>query len=196
MKVFIKLCKRKRVKLNMKLIEIEKTIYRKRLNIVILCFIATLALLAVTFGSLLIEIFASELPSFESVTGEQSSNFKYNLLGVILALLVCMGILHQLRHSEYFKEIYYVWRLKQIHNTIYRRLKKIKAAAKNKVDVNALIILNYYYVGLKQLYLLDDNTLVLSSLDKNIEELHSILISKNIEVTTEQFEQEMLASYK
>jgi hypothetical protein len=91
-----------------------------------------------------------------------------------------------------------VWRLKQLHNTIYRRLKKIKAAANNNhdVDINALIVLNYYYIGLKQLYILDDNTLVLSTLDRNIEELNTILTRTNIEITSDQFEQEMLASYR
>ena len=182
----------------MKLIEIDKKIYRKRLNIVIVSFIATLALLAVAFGSLLIAIFANELSLVDSVTGEKGSNFKYNLLGAILALLACMSILYQRRHTDYFKEIYYVRQLKQIHNTIYRRLKKIKLASKNEqsADINALIILNYYYVGLKQLYLLDDNTLVLSTLHKNIDELNTVLTNKNLEITTEQFKQEMLVSYK
>ncbi|MFT5756955.1 MAG: hypothetical protein ACI9LM_001680 [Alteromonadaceae bacterium] len=182
----------------MKIIEIDKQIYRKRLNIVIIAFIATFAILAVTFGMALIAMFANELPLVDKITRETPSNFKTNLLGVILALLASGGILHQLRHSPFFKEIYYVWRLKQIHNIIYRRLKKIKAAAKNEsnVDINALIVLNYYYIGLKQLYLLDDNTLVISTLHRNIEELNTILIRKNIKITSDQFEQEMLASYK
>jgi len=182
----------------MKLIEIDKNVYRKRLNIVILCFIASLAILAIAFGALFIEIFASDIPKIENITSEQSSNFRYNLMGVILAMLVCMGILHRLRNSEYFKEIYYVWRLKQIHNTIYRRLNKIKSSAKNEqaIDVNALIILNYYYIGLKQLYLLDDNTLILSTLHKNTEELNNTLTDRKIEISSEQFKQEMLASYK
>jgi len=182
----------------MKIIEIDKKTYRKRLNIVIVSFIAIFAILAVTFGTALIAMFASDVTLIDNVSGETNSNFKYNLLGVILALLVSGGILHQLRHSVFFKEIYYVWRLKQLHNIIYRRLKKIKAAAKNdpKVDINALIVLNYYYIGLKQLYLLDDNTLVISTLHKNIAELDTILTSKNIEVTSEQFEPEMLVSYK
>jgi hypothetical protein len=182
----------------MKIIEIDKKIYRKNLNIVIISFIATFTILALVFGTILITIFASDVALVDSTTGQTNSNFKFNLLGVILALLASGGILHQLRHNVFFKEIYYVWRLKQLHNTIYRRLKKIKTAAKNDrdVDINALIVLNYYYIGLKQLYLLDDNTLVLSTLHRNIEELNAILISNNIEITSDQFEQEMLASYR
>jgi len=182
----------------MKIIEIDKQVYRKRLNIVIIAFIATFTILAVTFGTLLIEMLATDVSLADKLTSEDSNNFKTNLFGVILALIACFAMLYRLKDTEYFKEIYYVWQLKQIHNIIYRRLKKIKTAAKNEKtpDINALIILNYYYVGLKKLYLLDDNTLVLSTLHKNIDELNTILVGHNIEVTTVQFNKEMLTSYK
>jgi len=182
----------------MKIIEIDKQVYRKRLNIVIIAFIVTFAILAVTFGALLIEMLATDISPNDNLTSDDSNNFKTNLFGVILALIACFAMLHRLKDTEYFKEIYYVWQLKQIHNIIYRRLKKIKSAAKNEtnLDVNALIILNYYYVGLKKLYLLDDNTLVLSTLHKNIDELNLILENHSIEVTTAQFDKEMLTSYK
>lgn len=63
----------------MQLIDIDKPRYRKHLNIVIAGFIAALLILALAFGQLLIV-------SFEQ---EGVNNFRYNLLGAILALLAC-----------------------------------------------------------------------------------------------------------
>lgn len=169
----------------MNLIEVEKTVYRKNLNIVIVAFISCLMVLSLSFGAGLIAVFSDA----------QSSNFRFNLLGVILALAICLLVLYQLKSSVFFKEIFYVWRLKQIHNLIYRRLKKIKAASVTG-DVNALIILNFYYQSSKQVYLLDDNTLVISKLENDISALSEIILANEIAVTTEQFDKAMLNAFK
>ena len=66
----------------MQLMNIDKARYRKHLNIVIVGFIATLLVLALTFGQLLILSFGEE----------EVNNFRFNLLGVILSLLACMAI--------------------------------------------------------------------------------------------------------
>ena len=42
----------------MKLIEIEKQLYRKRLNHIIICFVSSFAILSLVFGSLLITLFS------------------------------------------------------------------------------------------------------------------------------------------
>lgn len=195
---------------NMKLIEINKTLYRKRLNIVIVSFIASLAICSLLFGSIFIELFGEPSQVTNTVNeisiqvgGEtiedKNSNFKYNLLGVILSLIGCGATLYLSRNSAFFKEIYYVWQLKQIHNTIYRRLKKINAAAtinESQSDVNALIILKFYYDSLKQVYLLDDNTLVISALEKKAESLENTINSQNFTVSIEQFNLDLLALYK
>jgi len=123
----------------MQLMNIDKPRYRKHLNIVIVGFIGTLLVLALLFGQLLILSFGQEAVS----------NFRYNLLGVVLSLLACMAILHTLKTSAFFKEIYYVWQVKQIQNLIYRKLKKIKVAAKD-LEQDALIILTFYYPLINQ----------------------------------------------
>jgi hypothetical protein len=89
--------------------------------------------------------------------------------------------------------VYYVWQIKQQQNAIYRKLKKIKAAADD--DVNALIILNFYYTSLKQIYLLDDNTLTMSKLDKDISELNTRIENKNLTLSTDQFNKSLLVDY-
>lgn len=188
----------------MNLKNIEKSIYRKRLNIIIVSFIASLLLLALAYGQGLIALFsdlanvavepAKKIAADTVNTGEQDSNFKYNFLGVVLALATCAFALHRLKNIAFFTEVYYVWQVKQQQNYIYRKLKKIKAAAEND-DVNALIILNFYYASLKQIYLLDDNTLTMSKLNKDICELDSKIESKQLTITTEQYQQSLLTEY-
>jgi len=184
----------------MKLIEIDKIRYRHRLNRVIIAFIAGLTLLSVGFGSLLIWLFTEsslgQITTTDVVDVNQApvSNFKYNLIGVILALFSCAAVLNRVKTSLYFYEIYYVWRIKQLHNLIFRRLKKIKQAAEQD-QLEALIILTFYYQSLEQIYLLDDNTLTMSSLKDQQNKLKQQLEQKNLNISTDQFDKAMLLSY-
>ncbi len=168
----------------MQLINIDKARYRKHLNITIVGFITTLLVLALVFGQILIVCFAEE----------GGNNFRYNLLGVILSLFACAAILHTLKKSDFFREIYYVWQIKQIQNLIYRKLKKIKAAA-NTDDTNALIILSFYYQSLQQVYQLDDNTLTITNVNKELSDLHETIANKNLNISAEQFNKKLLNSY-
>lgn len=169
----------------MQLIDIDKTRYRKHLNIIIAGFIGTLLVLALAFGQLLIASFAQE----------GINNFRYNFLGVVLSLLACASILHTFKKSEFFREIYYVWKIKQIQNSIYRKLKKIKAAA-NSDEKNALIILAFYYQSLQQVYQLDDNTLTITKVNKDLNDLQETITNKNFNVSAEQFDKKLLSSYR
>jgi len=183
----------------MKLKEIDKKTYRLKLNQVIVGFIITLAILAVSFGTILIALF-SNIPAVEIVNtaieqGETTSNFRYNFLGVIFALLVCAMILQQLKNKPFFYEIYYVWQIKQIQNIIYRRLKNIKKASVDG-EKNALIILRFYYASLKQLYILDDNTITMSSLTKDMTKLDNLIQEQEHEINISMFTQELLTAYK
>ena len=168
----------------MQLKSIDKARYRKHLNIIIAGFIATLLVLALVFGQLLIASFSQE----------GANNFRFNLLGVILALLACAAILHQLKHSTFFTEIYYVWQIKQLQNLIFRQLKKIKQAAENE-DHNALITLLFYYQSQQQVYQLDDNTLTLSSVNKKLSDLQETIANKNISLKAEHFDKKMLTYF-
>lgn len=168
----------------MQLINVDKTRYRKHLNIIIVGFIITLLVLALIFGQLLIAMFALE----------GVNNFRYNLLGVILSLLACAAVLHVLKNSNFFTEIYYVWQVKQIQNLVYRKLKKIKSAANND-DINALIILSFYYQSLQQVYQLDDNTLTITKVNKDLSDLQETIANKNLTISAEQFDKKLLSSY-
>ena len=164
----------------MQLMNIDKAIYRKHLNIVIVGFISTLLILALIFGQLMIMSFAEE----------GVNNFKYNLLGVILSLLACMAILHSIKTSAFFKEIYYVWQVKQIQN----KLKKIKLAAKD-LDQDALMILTFYYQSQQQVYELDDNTLTITTVNKDLNDLQEKIAEYNLTIDIEQFDKKMISAY-
>jgi len=164
---------------------IDKARYRKHLNIVIVVFISILLVLALTFGQLLILNFGQE----------GVNNFRFNLLGVILSLLACMAALHTLKTSDFFKEIYYVWQIKQLQNLIYRKLKKVKKAAKG-LEQEALIILTFYYQSQQQVYQLDDNTLTINKVNKDLADLQETIDNSNLTVNAEQFEKKLITSFK
>lgn len=182
----------------MKLIEIDKKRYKKHFNLVSVALVIALSVLSLAFGALFIAAFGSngsESMTGESMTGEgPTGNFHLNLLGVILAAVTCVLVMFRIKDAPFMTEVYYVWRLKALHNRIYRRLKAIKVAAKNQ-DLNALIILNYYYESLKQVYFLDNNTLTMSKVEKDITELHHTIAEHNLTVSLDQFDEEMLKDF-
>ena len=173
----------------MNIIQVNKPEYRSRLNKVIVAFILLFALLAITFGAVFISLFAEPI-----VDPETQSNFKYNLLGVIVALLTMSMIMNTLKRHTYLQDIYYVWQLKQLHNRIYRKLKKIKRRALED-DASALIILAFYYKSLKQVYELDDNTLTINVVVQEIEQLKAQLGDNDFDKEADKFDEKLLASY-
>ncbi len=170
----------------MKLKEVDKKLYRQTLNKVIITFVVTFALLAVVFGSVLISLLAEPI-----IDPQTQSNLKYNVAGVVLALLFMSMLLNKYKRHEYLTDVYYVWQLKQIHNQIYRKLKKIKAAAQRN-DANALIILAFYYKTLQQVYQLDDNTLTIKSVEKEIAKLKETLAPLDFDEQVNKFNQDLI----
>jgi len=99
-----------------------------------------------------------------------------------------------LKTKDFFNEVYYVWKIKQIQNLIYRKLKKIKAAAK-QLDENALITLAFYYQSLIQVYTLDDNTLTIDKVNKDLADVQETISSNSLNLSAEQFDKSMLGSF-
>ncbi|OKY24940.1 DUF3087 family protein [Thalassotalea sp. PP2-459] len=177
----------------MQLQNIDKTLYRQRLNRIIISFILSLTLLSLLFGSLFISVFSDNSINFEMANNTDApSNFSYNLAGVICALVVCAALLHRLRKTAYFHQVYYVWQLKQLHNKIYRKLNIINNMAMENGDHQALIILNFYYQSLKQVYQLDDNTLTMSSVNQKHQAVKEKAEQQQLQLDKEQFTENML----
>ena len=86
------------------------------------------------------------------------------------------------------------WHLKDSKG-YQKATKKIKKASIDGEE-KALIILMFYYASLKQLYLLDDNTITMSSLNADIAKLDTLIAEQGKEISPEQFTQALLSSYK
>ncbi len=168
----------------MKLEKIDKQTYRSHLNkIIIACIIA---LTALSLGSSTLAI--------SLLNDGEVSHFWLNLSGVVFAAVVIFIVLNKLRNHPYFYEANYVWELKQQLNLITRKYKKIKQASEQG-DKVALNILNFYYQGSKQLYLLDDNTITMTELNKKIADLETHSQNLNIELDINDFNKDDIARY-
>ncbi|MBB1269539.1 DUF3087 domain-containing protein [Shewanella sp. SR44-3] len=174
----------------MNLQQIDKTRYRKRSNLIMMAIVAVLSFSSLFYGAILIHFFGQSALAGAESTG----NFQWNLLGVIAGVISSALLMNYFKHHEFLTEAYYVWCLKQLHNQIYRKLIKIKAAAKQD-DVNALQILNFYYHSLKQVYLLDDNILTLPKLDADIQQLTEKMQSLGLICDAQSLDRELLKAF-
>ena len=174
----------------MKLQKINKEEYRKKMNLLLVSLVGSLALFAIVFGSILIELFGS----VGSVTGEATGNFHLNVLGVILSVALNAFIASRVKGHDYFKEALYVWNLKQIHNQIYRKLKRIQPKAEQG-DRDALSILYFYYTTQKQVYDLDNNTLTIKTVQQSLDNILELSEKWSIELDIEAFSKDLIAKF-
>ncbi|MBO7914572.1 medium chain reductase/dehydrogenase [Vibrio splendidus] len=174
----------------MKLQKINKEEYRKKMNLLLVSLVGSLALFAIVFGSILIELFGS----VGSVTGEATGNFHLNVLGVILSVALNAFIASRVKGHDYFKEALYVWNLKQIHNQIYRKLKRIQPKAEQG-DREALTILYFYYTTQKQVYDLDNNTLTIKTVQQSLDNIVELSEKWSIELDIEAFSKDLVAKF-
>ncbi|MGR6859502.1 DUF3087 domain-containing protein [Aliivibrio salmonicida] len=174
----------------MKILTIDKSTYRKKTNLVMGGFVGCLAILSLLFGSILIAFFGSEGITESGSTG----NFHLNVLGVILAVIVSSVIMNKVKSHSYFNEIMYVWKLKQIHNRIYRKLAKIKGKA-DKNDHDSLLILAFYYTTQKQVFNLDNNTLTITEVQKSLNAINEQATEMNFTFDLNDFDVGLLDKY-
>ncbi|RIH72808.1 medium chain reductase/dehydrogenase [Vibrio splendidus] len=174
----------------MKLQKINKEEYRKKMNLLLVSLVGSLALFAIVFGTILIELFGSAT----SITGESTGNFHLNVLGVILSVALNAFIASRVKGHEYFKEVLYVWNLKQTHNQIYRKLKRIQPKAEQG-DREALTILYFYYTTQKQVYDLDNNTLTIKTVQQSLDNIVELSEKWSIELDIEAFSKDLVAKF-
>ncbi|EPW7035837.1 DUF3087 domain-containing protein [Vibrio parahaemolyticus] len=174
----------------MEIKQINKDIYKKKVNLVIGGFVALLAISSLAFSTLLIVLFGNT----EVVPEQSTGNFHWNLIGVVLAVATSLALLNQIKTRPYMEEVLYVWKLKQLHNKIFRKLKSIKAAASND-DVKALTTLKFYYTTQRQVFELDNNTLIMSSVTKELETIEEIEVSKSLSLDITSFEEFWLDTF-
>ncbi|PFG58710.1 Protein of unknown function (DUF3087) [Vibrio sp. ES.051] len=174
----------------MEIKKINKEVYRKKVNLVIGGFVALLAISSLAFSTLLISLFGNA----DVVQDQSTGNFHWNLIGVILAFATSLSLLNQFKTRPYMEEVWYVWKLKQLHNKIFRKLKNIKTAASEN-DVKALTILKFYYTTQRQVFELDNNTLTISSVNQELEAIEEIEANKLLTLDINNFEEAWLDTY-
>lgn len=174
----------------MEIKKINKDIYKKKVNLVIGGFVALLAISSLAFSTLLIVLFGNT----EVVPEQSTGNFHWNLIGVLLAVATSLFLLNQIKTRPYMEEVLYVWKLKQLHNKIFRKLKSIKAAASND-DVKALTTLKFYYTTQQQVFELDNNTLTMSSVNKELEAIEQIEAEQSLDLDITSFKESWVDTY-
>lgn len=174
----------------MEIKKINKDIYKKKVNLVIGGFVALLAISSLAFSTLLIVLFGN----IEVVPEQSTGNFHWNLIGVLLAVATSLSLLNQIKTRPYMEEVLYVWKLKQLHNKIFRKLKSIKAAASND-DVKALTTLKFYYTTQQQVFELDNNTLTMSSVNKELEAIEQIEAEQSLDLDITSFKECWVDTY-
>jgi hypothetical protein len=166
----------------MQLQDIDKALYRKRMNIIMACTVAVLLLTSLSVSNILIASFGSE------VNGD---NFWWNVIGVVSGLGV-VGVLYKIMAPKPFMaEVNYVRSLKREMNRIYRSSKKVQAALAEN-DKNAIIISYFNLQACKQVYQLDNNTLTIDELNEKIRLLDAQIESLGLEISTDDYRPELV----
>lgn len=165
----------------MQLIEIDKKRYRKHLRVVFAGIAIALLVIALGSSTLIIQLFGTP--------GE--SHFWYNLGGVVLAAVVVVFGLNKLRDQPFMLEVTYVWDLKQQLNRVYRKQSKIEPLVEDN-DLDALVIMNFFYRGSKQLYELDDNTITMDTLGIKLSALERRMKDLGMDLSTDAYHPGML----
>ncbi|MEP4891726.1 MAG: DUF3087 domain-containing protein [Aliiglaciecola sp.] len=168
----------------MHLTDINKALYRKRLNRIIVACVITFAAGSLGISQLLIMLFPDE----------SGSHFHWNFLGVLISAISIAWLLNKYRTHEFMTEVVYVWELKKALNKINRKMTKIKAAAQTG-DVNALITLQYCYAGSRQLWQLDDNTITMEELAIHQAELDAMAAQYNLSLNANDYDEGMLKQF-
>ncbi len=168
----------------MKLIDIDKTRYRKHLNRVIAACIATLVIVSLAISQTLIALFPDE----------SGSHFHWNLFGVVVAVVLIGITLKHYRKHTYMVEVTYVWDLKQSLNKINRKIRKVEALTKQG-NTQAMLVLQYSYAGSKQLWQLDDNTILMDELIIKQAELDSLAQQFNVQLNADDYDEVYLSHF-
>ena len=168
----------------MKIEDIDKSRYRKHLNWVIVTAGLSFAALSLILAQATIFFF----------TDREGSHFAINLGGVVLAMIIVGSVLNKIKQHPFMYEVYYVWRLKQQINYVTRKLKAVEAAAEDN-QVQAIHTLLFYYRACRQLYLLDDNTIVMDELGIKSAALDAKIESLQLQLNVDDYQQSFLDQF-
>lgn len=164
----------------MQLENINKARFKKHLSWFQGALVVALLLLSVGFSQAYIYLWS---------TGE--SNFWLNAAGVVTAAALLGLVVNRIKDHPFMYEIMYVWRLKNELMRIYRRTKALDAALA-KGESFAYIIKYFHLHGSKLLYQLEDNTVTMDELNRQIYEFDKVLAERHLTISTEDYTPSLL----
>ena len=167
----------------MQLQKIDKNIYQQRSRYTYIGISCLLILFTLLWSTLFIALFS-----------DSPDNFYLNLMGVIAAIISVIPVVFTLREKEWFYEVMYVWRLKQELNKINRKMAKLTKAMNNG-DVGAFEIVKFSYQGSRQIWQLDDNTLMLNELTISENKLEQRAEQLNLTIDASNYSSVALQKY-
>ena len=168
----------------MSLEDIDQKIYTKRLRLVMLAVVVALCVISIPFSAVLIVLIGSA----------EGGNVVLNAIGVAVAAVIVVAVLKRTSGHPWMHEVVYVWRLKQQLNRITRKFKAVTEAA-DRGERDAIIALNFSYRGSEQLYILDNNTITLDDLRLKIIALDAQICDLELEISVDDYREELLEQY-
>ncbi|GAB1624181.1 DUF3087 domain-containing protein [Agarivorans albus] len=163
--------------------KIDKTVYQQRSRYTYIGISGLLILFTLFWSSLFIALFS-----------KGPDNFYLNLLGVVAAVVSIVPVVLTLKDREWFYEVMYVWRLKQELNKINRKMAAL-VKAMNKGDGTAFEIVKFSYLGSRQIWELDDNTLMLNELTISENKLEQQAAQFNLNIDANNYSTSALEKY-
>lgn len=168
----------------MRLENINKPRFKKHLNWFQGSLVVALLLLSVGLSQLYIALWS---------TGD--SNFWLNVAGVASAVMLLAAVVNHIKDKPFMYEIMYVWRLKNELMRVYRHTKPLEAALA-KGESYAYVIKYFHLHGSRHLYLLEDNTVTMDDLNRQINEFDKVLAERNLSITVEDYHPDLLTKLK
>lgn len=166
----------------MKLQMIDKTLYRKRLNILLFLSITILLITSLAISNTLIHFLGTDV---------KGDNFWLNFIGVATGGGIVFILFKMIESKPVMAEINYVRSLKKEMNRIYRSSKKIQAAL--EVDNKNAIIISYFNLkASKQVYELDNNTLTMDELNEKIRLLDAKIEALGLSISEKDYSPSLL----
>lgn len=158
----------------MQLEDINKARYNKHIKITFIAICIFMLTVSLTVSTLLIHFWG----------GPDGENLHWNIAGVIIAALLLAKILTTYKQHPFLYEAVYMRKVKAELNRIYRKQRKIKAAAAEG-DARAMAILDFSYRASRHVFELDNNTITLDDLTKNQNDLLALQQKFSIEELTD-----------
>ena len=164
----------------MKLENIDKARFKKRLNRFQAALVAGLLVLSLALSQI-----------YTGLWGSGDSNTLLNLAAVGTSLFVLAGIMNLIKDKPWMYEIRYMRQLKAELNRIYRASRKLEQALEED-NPDAIVVKYFQLHGSRHLYQLEDNTLTLEELNRQIADLDERIKQRGMQVSAEDYAPAML----